>query len=121
MVKCPLIKESPVSIECKVKEVVPLGSHDMFIAEVLCIDADEKYIDEKGAFDISKCNLIAYANGGYYALGKKVGKFGYSVQKRSKTKAKNLTSNSKQQLKNTNKKTVKNKANKQKINSRKHR
>ena len=121
MVKCPLIKESPVSIECKIKEVVPLGSHDMFIAEVLCIYADEKYIDEKGAFDISKCNLIAYANGGYYALGKKVGKFGYSVQKRSKTKAKNLTSNSKQQLKNTNKKTVKNKANKQKINSRKHR
>lgn len=82
LVKCPLIKESPVSIECKVKEIVELGSHHMFIAEVLCIDADEKYIDEKGAFDISKCNLIAYANGGYYALGKKIGKFGYSVKKK---------------------------------------
>ena len=54
----------------------------MFVARVLSIDADEKYIDEKGAFDISKCNLIAYANGGYYQLGKKIGKFGYSVQKK---------------------------------------
>lgn len=81
-VKAPLIKESPVSIECKIKEIVPLGSHDMFIAEILCIDADEKYIDEKGAFDISKCNLIAYANGGYYSLGKNKGKFGFSVKKK---------------------------------------
>ena len=89
IVKCPLIKESPVSIECKVKQVIELGSHTMFMAEVLCIDADEKYIDEKGAFDISKCNLMAYANGGYYALGKRLGKFGYSVQKKNKTKAKN--------------------------------
>lgn len=89
MVKCPLIKESPVSIECKVKKIIELGSHTMFMAEVLCIDADEKYIDEKGAFDISKCNLMAYANGGYYALGKKLGKFGYSVQKKNKAKAKN--------------------------------
>lgn len=86
LVKAPLIKQSPISVECKVKEVVPLGSHDMFIAEVLAIDVDEKYIDEKGAFDISKCNLIAYANGGYYPLGKKIGKFGYSVQKNKKRK-----------------------------------
>ena len=81
-VKCPLIKESPVSVECKVKEVVELGSHHMFIAEVLSIDADDKYIDEKGAFDISKCDLITYANGGYYPLGEKIGKFGFSVQKK---------------------------------------
>ena len=92
MVKCPLIKESPVSIECKIKQVTELGSHTMFLAEVLCIDADEKYIDEKGAFDISKCNLIAYANGGYYALGKKIGKFGYSVQKKNRLKAKKQVS-----------------------------
>ena len=78
-VKCPIIKESPVAVECKVKEIVELGSHHMFIAEVLSIDADEKYMDDKGSFDISKCNLIAYANGGYYPLGKKIGKFGYSV------------------------------------------
>lgn len=83
-VKCPIIKESPVAVECKVKEIVELGSHHMFIAEVLSIDADEKYIDEKGAFDISKCDLIAYANGGYYSLNKKIGKFGYSVKKNKK-------------------------------------
>lgn len=83
-VKCPIIKESPVAIECKVKEIRKLGSHHMFLAEVLSIDADEKYIDEKGAFDISKCDLIAYANGGYYSLNEKIGKFGYSVQKKNK-------------------------------------
>lgn len=81
-VKCPIIKESPVAVECKVKEMKELGSHHVFIAEVLSIDADEKYIDEKGAFDISKCDLIAYANGGYYSLDKKLGKFGFSVQKK---------------------------------------
>ncbi len=85
-VKCPLIKESPVSIECKVKQIKELGSHHMFIAEVLSIDADEKYIDERGTFDISKCDLIAYANGGYFPLGKKIGKFGFSVQKRKGNK-----------------------------------
>ena len=74
-IKCPIIKESPVSLECKVVEIKELGSHTMFLAEVLSIDADEEYINEKGEFDISKCNLIAYANGGYYALGRKIGKF----------------------------------------------
>lgn len=83
-IKAPLIKESPVSIECKVIDEKNLGSHTMFTAEVLSIDADEKYIDENGAFDISKCDLIAYANGGYYTLGKKIGKFGYSVAKKQK-------------------------------------
>ena len=81
-VRCPLIKESPVSIECKVKEIKNLGSHDMFIAEILSIDVEGEYIDAKGAFDISKCDLITYANGKYFALGKQIGKFGYSVQKR---------------------------------------
>ena len=83
-INCTLIKESPVSIECKVKEIKNLGSHHMFIADVLSIDADDKYIDENGAFDISKCDLIAYANGGYYSLGRKIGKFGYSVQKKKR-------------------------------------
>ena len=85
-VKCPIIKESPVAIECKVKEIRELGSHHMIIAEILSIDAENEYIDENGAFDISKCNLIAYANGGYYSLNKKIGKFGYSVQKKKKGK-----------------------------------
>ena len=83
-VKCPLIKESPVSVECKVKEIKELGSHHMFVAEVLAIDSDDKYINDKGAFDISKCNLIAYSNGHYYQMGRKIGKFGFSVQKKKK-------------------------------------
>lgn len=81
-VKCPAIAESPVSIECKVKEIKELGSHHMFMAEVLSINADKKYIDENGAFDISKCNLVAYANGKYFELGNQAGKFGYSVKKK---------------------------------------
>lgn len=93
-VKCPMIAESPVSVECKVKEIKELGSHHTFIAEVLSINADEKYIDNNGAFDISKCNLITYSNGHYYSLGKKIGKFGYSVQKK-KNKSSGLGSNAK--------------------------
>lgn len=87
-VEAPAIAESPVSIECKVSEIRELGSHHMFIADILSIDSEEKYIDEKGAFDISKCDLIAYANGGYYELGKKIGKFGYSVEKKKKSSKK---------------------------------
>lgn len=85
-VKCPLIKESPVSVECKVTEIKELGTHHMFIADVLAINADDQYIDKNGAFDISKCNLIAYSNGHYYQLGKKLGKFGFSVQKKKRSK-----------------------------------
>ena len=84
-VNCPMIKESPVSVECKVKEIRELGSHHMFVAEILGINADEKYINENGAFDISECDLIAYSNGNYYSLGKKIGRFGFSVQKKKKT------------------------------------
>ena len=84
-IQAPAIAESPVSIDCKVTDIKEMGSHHMFIADVLSIDSDEKYIDENGAFDISKCNLIAYANGGYYELGNKIGKFGYSVQKKKKS------------------------------------
>lgn len=89
-VKCPIIKESPVAVECKVKEIKELGSHNMIIAEVLSIDADKKYINENGTFDISKCDLIAYSNGNYYAMGRKIGKFGFSVEKK-KNKRKNNT------------------------------
>ena len=81
-IKCPAIKESPVSVECKVKEIKELGSHHMFISEVLSINAEKKYIDENGAFDITKCDLIAYANGKYFSLGKQIGKFGFSVRKK---------------------------------------
>lgn len=81
-VKCPMIAESPISIECEVVDERNLGSHTMFIAKVLGVHASKEYIDEKGAFDISKCNLMAYANGGYYSLGEKLGTFGYSVRKK---------------------------------------
>lgn len=83
-VNCPMIKESPVSVECKVKEIRELGSHHMFVAEILGINADEKYINENGAFDISKCDLIAYSNGNYYSLGKKIGRFVFLCKKRKK-------------------------------------
>ena len=82
IINAPMIKESPVTIECKVKEIKELGSHDMFIAEVLAVNVDEKYMDETGRFDMQKCNLIAYSHGGYYELGEKIGKFGFSVKKK---------------------------------------
>ena len=78
----PIIKKSPVVIECKVEEIKELGSHDMFIARVIAVDVDEKYIDENGRFDMQKCNLVSYSHGEYYKLGEKIGKFGYSVKKK---------------------------------------
>ncbi|MBP5198924.1 MAG: flavin reductase family protein [Lachnospiraceae bacterium] len=80
-VSAPLIEESPVNIECKVKDVIPLGTHDMFMAEVLCVHADKKYMDEKGRFHLDRSNPIVYSHGEYFALGEYVGKFGYSVRK----------------------------------------
>lgn len=80
-VKAPLVKESPVNIECKVTEIKKLGSHDMFIAEVVAVDIDEKYLDKNGKFNLNKTGLIAYSHGEYLTLGKQVGSFGYSVKK----------------------------------------
>lgn len=82
-VNAPVIAESPLNIECKVKEIIPLGSHDMFIAEVVNVQADESLIDPKtGHFDLEKAQLIAYSHGQYYELGKHIGKFGWSVEKK---------------------------------------
>ena len=81
-VSCPLIAESPINLECKVTQAIDLGSHTMFMAKILSVDVDDKYINAKGSFDISKCHLMAYANGSYFALGKKLGTFGYSVRKK---------------------------------------
>lgn len=75
----PMIKESPVNIECKLKDIIPLGSHDMFLAEVLNVYADEKLFDTSGKMDLSKGNLVAYTHGEYYSLDKALGFFGYSV------------------------------------------
>ena len=85
-VKAPLIKESPVNIECQVTDVVPCGSHDMFVAKVLCVHADKKYMDENGTFSFEKAKPIVYSHGWYYGLGKKIGKFGYSVIKKKAAK-----------------------------------
>ncbi len=82
IVKCPMIKESPVCIECKVKEIKELGSHDMFIAEIVSVNVDEKYMDETNKFNMEDCKLIAYSHGQYFKLGEKIGKFGYSVKKK---------------------------------------
>lgn len=84
-VGAPLIEESPVSIECKVVDTKPLGSHDMFIGEVLAVHADNKYMDESGKFDLSKSNPLVYSHGQYYCLGEHLGKFGYSVQRNCRT------------------------------------
>ncbi len=81
---CPLIAESPLSIECRVKEIVALGSHDMFISEIVAIDIDEDLIDENGKLCLDKAGLVAFAHGEYFALGKKLGSFGYSVKKKKK-------------------------------------
>ena len=80
-VNCPLIKESPVSIECKVEEIKELGSHHMFIAKVLSVDVDESYMDDNGRFCFEKSNPIAYSHGQYFSLGEFIGKFGFSVKK----------------------------------------
>lgn len=81
-VQAPLIRESPVNIECRVTEVKPLGSHDMFLANVLAVHADEAYLDEAGRFDLEKARPIVYSHGDYFCTGKKIGKFGFSVKKR---------------------------------------
>lgn len=83
VVKVPYIAESPVNIECKVVKVEKLGSHDMFIAEVVAVQVDDVYMDEKNSFHLSQANPIVYSHGEYYLLGEKLGKFGYSVQKKN--------------------------------------
>lgn len=81
-VKAPLIGESPVGIECRVSQILELGSHDMFLGMVTAVVADEDYLDEKGKFDLAKAKLLAYSHGEYYGLGNLLGSFGYSVRKR---------------------------------------
>ena len=83
-VKAPGIEESPVNIECKVKEVKELGSHDMFIAEVVGVTIDNQYMDDRGRFNLNASGLVCYSHGEYFELGKKLGSFGYSVKKNIK-------------------------------------
>lgn len=76
------IEESPVNIECKVVEVKKLGSHDMFIAEVVNVTVDDRYMDENNKFNLNDSDLVAYSHGEYFTLGEKIGTFGYSVRKK---------------------------------------
>lgn len=87
VVAAPIIEESPVCIECRVKEIVPLGSHDMFVAEVVNVQADDRYLNpETGKFELDLARLLVYAHGEYFGLGRKVGTFGWTVKKKGKKK-----------------------------------
>ena len=86
VVKAPIVAESPVSIECRVKQIVPLGSHDIFIADVVNVLVDEEYINpETGKLELERADMIAYSHGEYFRLGKAIGHFGWSVRKKKKT------------------------------------
>ena len=87
-VRAPLIGESPVNLECRVTKVEELGSHHLFLAEVLAVHADEAYLDENNRFALEKTRPLAYVHGQYYGLGNLLGTFGYSVRKRKKTRKK---------------------------------
>ena len=83
-ISAPAIAESPLTLECKLREIIPQGSHDMFIADIVATSVDESLIDEKGSLHLSRANLSAFAHGEYFELGKTVGSFGYSVRKKKK-------------------------------------
>lgn len=82
VVSAPLILESPVNIECKVKQIIPLGSHDMFLSDVVSVAVDKSLMDETGKFNLSKSKLAVYSHGEYFGLGDIIGRFGYSVRKK---------------------------------------
>ena len=81
---CPIIAECPLTLECKVKDIVPLGTHDMFIAEIVAIDVAEELLDENGKLHLERARLAAFAHGEYFEVGKKIGTFGFSVKKKKK-------------------------------------
>lgn len=83
-VKAPLLKEAPLSLECKVRQVIPLGTHDMFLAEIVAVDADEALFNTEGRLCVEKAGLVAYAHGAYFPLGKPLGLFGFSTKKKKK-------------------------------------
>lgn len=87
-VSAPLIKESPVNIECRVTQRIPLGTHDLFLAQVVAVHADEAYMDEKGKFSFARSQPLVYSHGIYYTLGKEIGTFGYSVRRKPTGKRK---------------------------------
>ncbi len=83
-VSCPSVAESPLCLECRVSDVISLGTHDMFLADIVSVSVDESLIDEKGALHLDRAHLAAFAHGEYFELGKKIGSFGFSVKKKKK-------------------------------------
>ncbi|MBQ2791729.1 MAG: flavin reductase family protein [Oscillospiraceae bacterium] len=86
---CPMIAESPISLECRVKQVMPLGSHDMFLAEIVAVNVDESLLDEKGKLHLSRAGLMSYSHGEYFGQGRRLGSFGCSVRKKTPPKKTN--------------------------------
>lgn len=79
---CPMIAESPLSMECRVTDIIPMGSHDMFLADIVSVLVDSAYLDKAGKLHLDRCGLAAYAHGEYFELGRKLGSFGFSVRKK---------------------------------------
>ncbi len=94
-VSCPIIKQSPLSLECKVTDIIPLGTHDMFIADIVAVDVDEALIDKTGKLHLDKAELCAYVHGEYFELGKKLGHIGFSTDKNAKTSINTKSASSK--------------------------
>ena len=80
VVSCPIIEECPLTLECKVKDIIPLGTHDMFLAEIVAVDVSEELLDENGKLCLDKVRLCAFSHGEYFEVGKKIGTFGFSVK-----------------------------------------
>ncbi len=85
-VGAPTIAECPLALECRVTEIVPLGTHDMFVADIVSVSVDERLLDESGKLHMEKADLLAYAHGEYYALGRRLGNFGFSTRRKKSTK-----------------------------------
>jgi flavin reductase (DIM6/NTAB) family NADH-FMN oxidoreductase RutF len=83
-IDCPILAKSPLVLECRVSDIIPLGSHDMFLADIVAIDVDETLVDGNGKLHLERAKLVAYAHGDYFELGKRIGTFGYSVAKKKK-------------------------------------
>lgn len=87
-VASPMIEECPVNIECRVTDIISLGSHDMFMADIVAVNVDEELFDKDGKMRLDKAGLICYAHGEYFELGKRIGKFGFSTNKKKKNNKK---------------------------------
>ena len=87
-ISCPILAASPLALECRVTDVIPLGTHDMFLADIVAVNVDDSLIDENGRLHLERAGLVAYAHGDYFELGKRLGKFGFSVAKKKKPQGK---------------------------------